>query len=136
MLNGYLSGNDPYYGRAALLLMRKAGAAVRCLEDAVVTFKLAVSGDAGDPILKMTFDVSVPPNDVIVHSRLLVSPETDLSELHLSNRAERCLRDDGINTVGELMQNSANDLGSVRNFNDACVREVQEKLSLVGGFLK
>ncbi len=52
-----------------------------------------------------------------------------LEELRLSGRAEGCLRRANITTIRDLDSRSAEDLRAIRNFGDACLREVQQKLA-------
>jgi hypothetical protein len=51
-----------------------------------------------------------------------------LEELGLSGRAEGCLRRANITTIRDLARRSAEELRAIRNFGDACLREVQQKM--------
>jgi len=59
-----------------------------------------------------------------------------LEELGLSVRAFNSLKRDGINTIGELMEMSEEDLRMVRNLGLKCFREIQEKLEEYKKYLK
>ena len=52
-----------------------------------------------------------------------------LDELQLSGRAQACLRKANITTLRDLTGRSAAELLTIRNFGDACLREVQQKLA-------
>lgn len=51
-----------------------------------------------------------------------------IDELGLSTRAYNCLRNAGVNTIGELAAMTADDLGDIRNFGASSASEVREKL--------
>jgi hypothetical protein len=52
-----------------------------------------------------------------------------LADIELSVRATNCLESEGINTVGDLVQRTADQLLEVRNFGESTLREVEEKLA-------
>jgi DNA-directed RNA polymerase alpha subunit len=52
--------------------------------------------------------------------------------LRLSTRTLSCLEKANIRTVSDLARRSARDLLGIRNFGDACLREVQQKLKEAG----
>jgi DNA-directed RNA polymerase alpha subunit len=52
-----------------------------------------------------------------------------VDELQLSARTLACLKRANLTTVGDLVSRTAADLKKVRNFGDASLREVQEKLA-------
>jgi DNA-directed RNA polymerase subunit alpha len=51
-----------------------------------------------------------------------------IEELNLSVRSYNCLKREGINTVGELVQKSEAELMDIRNFGQKSIEEVKEKL--------
>jgi DNA-directed RNA polymerase subunit alpha len=55
-----------------------------------------------------------------------------VSDLNLSVRARKCMNRLGINTVGELIQRSADELLESKNFGVTSLSEVREKLSALG----
>jgi DNA-directed RNA polymerase subunit alpha len=55
-----------------------------------------------------------------------------VSELNLSVRARKCMNRLGINTLGELVQRSADELLESKNFGVTSLAEVREKLSAYG----
>ncbi|MGE3313762.1 MAG: DNA-directed RNA polymerase subunit alpha C-terminal domain-containing protein [Planctomycetaceae bacterium] len=55
-----------------------------------------------------------------------------ISDLNLSVRARKCMARLGLTTVGELMQRSADDLLSSRNFGVTSLNEVRAKLTEIG----
>mgnify|MGYP001591672930 CR=1 FL=1 len=55
-----------------------------------------------------------------------------VSELDLSVRASNCLQLENIQTIGELVTRSENDLLKVRNFGKTSLKEVKKKLSDLG----
>ena len=55
-----------------------------------------------------------------------------IDELDLSVRAFNCLKRAGINTVGELVQKSQEDMMKVRNLGKKSLEEVEHKLGLLG----
>src|SRR5215813_13566958 len=55
-----------------------------------------------------------------------------VSELNLSVRARKCMNRLGINTVGEVIQRSADELLESKNFGMTSLNEVREKLAQLG----
>ena len=55
--------------------------------------------------------------------------ERSIDELGLSVRSHRCMERLGIETIGELIQHTAEDLLSSKNFGKASLTEVKEKLA-------
>lgn len=55
-----------------------------------------------------------------------------ISELNLSVRASNCLESEQVNTVGELVSRTENDLLEVRAFGKTSLREVKAKLEELG----
>jgi DNA-directed RNA polymerase subunit alpha len=66
-------------------------------------------------------------------SRLL---EMSIDELDLSVRSYNCLKRAGINTIGELVAKTAEDMMKVRNLGRKSLEEVEEKLAQFGLRLK
>jgi len=62
--------------------------------------------------------------------------EMSIEELDLSVRSYNCLKRAGINTVGELVQKTPEDMMKVRNLGKKSLQEVQEKLAQFGLSLK
>lgn len=62
--------------------------------------------------------------------------ERMIDELGLSVRSHRCMERLGIETIGELIQHTAEDLLSSKNFGKASLNEVKEKLAHYGLALK
>jgi DNA-directed RNA polymerase subunit alpha len=55
-----------------------------------------------------------------------------IEELSLSVRSYNCLKREGINTVGELVQRSEQELTDIRNFGQKSIDEVKSKLEELG----
>jgi DNA-directed RNA polymerase alpha subunit len=55
--------------------------------------------------------------------------DSPLEDLQLSTRTLTCLKKANVATLGDLVSRTAGDLKKVRNFGDASLREVQEKLA-------
>ena len=55
-----------------------------------------------------------------------------ISALDLSVRASNCMREEGIETVGELVRRSKDDLLQVKNFGKTSLREIEKKLDELG----
>jgi len=55
--------------------------------------------------------------------------DTTIEELELSVRSSNCLKRAGINTVGELISKSEEDLMKVRNLGKKSLQEIKEKLA-------
>src|SRR5262249_11684275 len=55
-----------------------------------------------------------------------------VSDLNLSVRARKCMNRRGLNTLGDLIQRSADELLESKNFGMTSLNEVREKLSQLG----
>ncbi len=55
-----------------------------------------------------------------------------ISDLNLSVRARKCMIRLGINTIGELVRRTGDDLLECKNFGVTSLNEVREKLTLQG----
>ena len=73
-----------------------------------------------------------PAEDESVPSDYAITVE----ELNLSVRSYNCLKREGINTVGDLVQKSEAELMDIRNFGQKSIDEVKAKLSELGLSLK
>jgi DNA-directed RNA polymerase subunit alpha len=69
-----------------------------------------------------------PAEDESVPSDYAITVE----ELNLSVRSYNCLKREGINTVGDLVQKSEAELMDIRNFGQKSIDEVKAKLSELG----
>ena len=72
--------------------------------------------------------LSLEPEEASVGKNM----EMTIDELDLSVRAFNCLKRAGINTVGELVQKSQEDMMKVRNLGKKSMEEVGQKLALLG----
>lgn len=52
-----------------------------------------------------------------------------VAELNLSVRARKCTTKLGINTIGDLVRHSAEDLMECKNFGAVSLKEIREKLA-------
>jgi DNA-directed RNA polymerase subunit alpha len=59
-----------------------------------------------------------------------------IEELNLSVRSYNCLKREGINTVGDVVQKSESELMDIRNFGQKSIDEVKMKLAGMGLGLK
>ena len=59
-----------------------------------------------------------------------------VEKLDLSVRALNCLKREGINTLGELLNYSLEELMDIRNFGEKSVDEVREKVESMGLHLR
>jgi DNA-directed RNA polymerase subunit alpha len=59
-----------------------------------------------------------------------------VEELNLSVRSYNCLKREGINTVGDLVQKSEAELMDIRNFGQKSIDEVKAKLAEFGRHLR
>src|SRR5436190_12834782 len=55
-----------------------------------------------------------------------------IEDLNLSVRSYNCLKREGINTVGDLVQRSEQELMDIRNFGQKSIEEVKQKLADMG----
>ena len=62
--------------------------------------------------------------------------ETSIDDLDLSVRSYNCLKRQGINTVGQLVECTEGDLLNIRNFGAKSIEEVKDKLQQMGLGLK
>lgn len=62
--------------------------------------------------------------------------DTPIEDLELSVRAYNCLKRQGVNTIGQLVECTENDLLNVRNFGAKSIEEVKDKLVEMGLGLK
>ncbi len=87
------------------------------------------------------FDVVSKLNEAIVSQNYMYEPEEKIAnkklekrieELDLSVRSNNCLHRAGINTVGELIQKTAEEMMRVRNLGRKSLKEVIQKLHEIG----
>ena len=57
---------------------------------------------------------------------------TIIEDLNLSVRSYNCLKREGVNTVGDLVQRSEQELMDIRNFGQKSIEEVKAKLEELG----
>jgi DNA-directed RNA polymerase subunit alpha len=55
-----------------------------------------------------------------------------VSDLRLSGRAAKCLHEEGIDTVRDLVGRAREELLEVRNFGETTLQEIEEKLQEIG----
>jgi DNA-directed RNA polymerase subunit alpha len=67
--------------------------------------------------------------DAASHKEILSRP---ISSLDLSVRASNCMREENIETVGELVRRSKDDLLLVKNFGKTSLREIEKKIDELG----
>ena len=96
--------------------------AARRLGDLMGLFRELVEGPLGPDV------VDVEPAPAYV--------EDPVEKLELSVRALNCLKREGINTIGELLNYSVEDLMDIRNFGEKSVLEVRDKIEAMGLSLK
>jgi len=80
----------------------------------------------GQNVHKKQAEPLYKPEELTPEERMI--HEMTVSDLELSVRARKCLARLGINTVGELVSRSADELLSVRNFGVTSLNEIREKL--------
>ena len=68
----------------------------------------------------------------ILDYRKAHGPFKSVEELDLSVRSYNCLKREGINTVGDLVQKSESELMDIRNFGQKSIDEVKAKLEELG----
>lgn len=73
-----------------------------------------------------------PPEDIDRLSRQADKLLERVDELELSVRSANCLKDDGINYVGELVQGSEADMLRTSNFGRRSLNEIKELLAQSG----
>jgi DNA-directed RNA polymerase alpha subunit len=69
-------------------------------------------------------------------ARAALPADAPVEELGLATRTVTCLRKADVTTVGHLLGRTAADLKAIRNFGDASLREVEQKLAERGLALK
>jgi DNA-directed RNA polymerase subunit alpha len=62
--------------------------------------------------------------------------DTPIEDLDLSVRSFNCLKRQGVNTIGQLMETTEADLLNIRNFGAKSIEEVKDKLQQMGLGLK
>ncbi len=73
---------------------------------------------------------SFEPDSVSADEQAVMS--RPISELNLSVRARKCMTRLGINTMGELLRRTGDDLLECKNFGVTSLNEVREKLTVMG----
>lgn len=95
--------------------------AARIVNEHMVLFVEQAEGDLpGEGIFE-----TVPDE----HERVL---DTPIEELDLTVRSYNCLKREGVNTIGQLMDKSETDLLNIRNFGAKSIEEVKDKLQAMG----
>jgi DNA-directed RNA polymerase subunit alpha len=94
---------------------------------------LASAGDTMRSLIGLVADMSESPQGLElgdVQSRDSGSPDLDLpiEDLDLSERPRNCLKRAQVNTVGELVQKTEDDLLAITNFGQKSLDEVLQKL--------
>jgi DNA-directed RNA polymerase subunit alpha len=77
------------------------------------------------------YDVHYRPNQAVSEEEQAVLSKP-ISDLNLSVRARKCMNRLGINTLGDLVQRSADELLESKNFGMTSLNEVREKLAQCG----
>jgi DNA-directed RNA polymerase subunit alpha len=77
------------------------------------------------------YDVRFRPKQVLSEQEQAVLGKP-VSDLNLSVRARKCMNRLGINTLGEVVQRSADELLESKNFGMTSLNEVREKLAQFG----
>jgi DNA-directed RNA polymerase subunit alpha len=72
------------------------------------------------------------PGPAVVETTLHGDYAITIEELNLSVRSYNCLKREGINTVGDLVQKSEAELMDIRNFGQKSIDEVKSKLDELG----
>ena len=101
-------------GRRSVDEARALGASVRAARTAARP-TLATGCWALDPDAALAADLALP-----------------IEELTLTVRSYNCLKREGINTVGDLVQKSESELMDIRNFGQKSIDEVKAKLEELG----
>src|SRR6187455_993834 len=87
-------------------------------------------------ILDVTTDGSIEPKDAIGQAAEILIRQlaifTDLEELELGVRSYNCLKRVGIETIGDLVTKTENELASIPNFGKKSIEEVKETLAQHG----
>jgi len=108
-------------------LLRK-GAADRRQQDEAVSVGLRELGERVSELAEAPSVAVGPAEDESVPSDYAITVE----ELNLSVRSYNCLKREGINTVGDLVQKSEAELMDIRNFGQKSIDEVKAKLDELG----
>ncbi len=107
------------------------------LPDEAISWAAKILCDHLDLFLELTQDVE--------DAEIMVEQEEDernkllemaIEELELSVRSQNCLKRAGIDTVGELIQKTPDDMLKVRNLGEKSLEEVEETLAEYGLSLK
>ena len=77
------------------------------------------------------FETRFRPNQPLTEEEQAVLSKP-VSDLNLSVRARKCMNRLGINTLGEVIQRSADELLESKNFGMTSLNEVREKLAQLG----
>ncbi|MFO0904860.1 MAG: DNA-directed RNA polymerase subunit alpha C-terminal domain-containing protein [Pirellulales bacterium] len=96
------------------------------IRDMLTAMGLAIGQYAHERIEAEPIDTSAIPGDAAV---LLDRP---VSDLNLSVRARKCMVRLGINSLGELVRRTGDDLLECKNFGVTSLNEVREKLKTIG----
>jgi DNA-directed RNA polymerase subunit alpha len=105
----------------------------KCLNPLVAYGSPGSEMAAGDPLASPSGSGGgggggdAPPTDLL---------STPLSELSLSVRSGNCLQAESIETIGDLLEKSEDELLQLRNFGRTSLTEVKEKLAELGLSLK
>jgi DNA-directed RNA polymerase subunit alpha len=94
---------------------------------------LASAGDTLRKLVELVAELADEPRGLElgeVASPLSTSPDLDLAieELDLSERPRNCLKRARVDTIGQLVQKSEDDLLAITNFGSKSLEEVIEKL--------
>jgi DNA-directed RNA polymerase subunit alpha len=87
-----------------------------------------LAGDAGPAVPAGIFAGIGGPEDAKDKANLKEILSRPISALDLSVRASNCMREEKIETVGELVRRSKDDLLQVKNFGKTSLREIEKKL--------
>jgi len=95
---------------------------------------LASAGDTLTKLVQLVADMSEEPPTLELgetSATMASSPEleTPIEDLDLSERPRNCLKRAQVNTVGELLRKSEDDLLAITNFGQKSLDEVKEKLN-------
>ncbi len=95
---------------------------------------LASAGDTLTKLVQLVAEMSDEPPTLELgetSAAMAASPEleTPIEELDLSERPRNCLKRAQVNTVGELLTKSEDDLLAITNFGQKSLDEVKEKLN-------
>ena len=95
---------------------------------------LASAGDTLTKLVQLVADMSEEPPTLELgetSAAMASSPELEMpiEDLDLSERPRNCLKRAQVNTVGELLRKSEDDLLAITNFGQKSLDEVKEKLN-------